>query len=365
MASLSAFCTAGCGGTQASTTVTTTSTGESGATGASGASGGTTTTPSPTPSPGPTPTPTPGPTPSPPPSAGDWTWTVEPSGRSEPIAAIWGSGPGDVWAVGGHGIVHSQGDGAWRIAHEDANESYDAVIGAGGWIFVGGSACSNGVCQGGVLLRSSDGGASWSDQSFTYAVSGLSAGASTIYADASDVYASSDDFATSMTVPLGWPVSIGVYADGTTLFAYGGLRNAELRRSSDGGQTWTSVFSGAYGSQSSTTNGLARGGATLFALANGCSVPSCTGALLRSADDGASWQEASRPQSNVAGVWAASDAEVFVGGSALMRSVDGGTTFAAVTLPDETPILALWGASANELYAVGQDGAILHGKRQR
>ncbi len=279
------------------------------------------------------------------------------------MAAVWGSGPSDVWAVGGHGIVHSRGDGAWTTAHANDNESYATVIGAGGWIFVGGSACMSGVCQGGVLLRSSDGGATWTDQSLPSAVSGLSAGAASLYAVASDVYASSDDFATSTTVPLGWPASLGLYADGATLYAYGGLRDAELRRSSDGGQTWASVFSAAYGSQSSATSGVARGSAVMFALANGCSVPSCTGALLRSADDGASWQEASRPQDYVAGVWAASDDEVFVGGSALLRSTDGGATFAAVTLPDETSILGLWGASANELYAVGQDGAILHGKR--
>jgi hypothetical protein len=354
--SLSVFCTGACGGAQASTTVTTASTGASGA---AGASGGTTTPPTPSPTPMPTPAPTPGPAP----STGDWAWTVESSGGSEPMSAIWGSGPGDVWAVGGHGIVHSRGDGAWTTTHADANESYATIIGAGGWIFVGGSACNSGVCQGGVLLRSSDGGATWSDQSLAYAVSGLSAGASTIYADASDVYASSDDFATSKIVPLDWASSAGVYADGATLYAYGGLRNAELRRSSDDGQTWTSVFAAAYGSQSSSTSAVARGTSAMFALANGCSVPSCTGALLRSADDGASWQEASRPQDYVAGVWAASDDEVFVGGSALMRSVDGGATFTTVTLPDETSILGLWGASANELYAAGQDGAILHGKR--
>ena len=170
-----------------------------------------------------------------------------------------------------------------------------------------------GRCAPALLRRRRD----LDDSRFDDAVSGFAAGTTALYADASDVYASSDEFATSTTVPLGWPASVGLYADGATLFAYGGLRDAELRRSSDGGQTWASVFSAAYGSQSSATSGVARGSAALFALANGCSVPSCTGALIRSDDDGATWAEASRPQANVAGVWAASDSEVFVGGTAL------------------------------------------------
>ena len=277
--------------------------------------------------------------------------------------AIWGSGPDDVWAVGGHGVVHSKGDGTWTTLHEDAGEGYHAVIGDGGWIFVGGMACDNGVCQGGVLLRSSDGGASWSDQALGSGVTGFSAAAGTVYADSSDVFASSDGFATSTTVPLDWATSSGVFADGANLYAYGGERNAELRRSGDGGQTWTSVWAGAYGSQTSSTTGVARGGATLFALANGCSVPSCVGALLRSSDGGATWSEGSRPQDFVAGVWAASDSDVWVGGTTLMRSSDGGATFTKVTLPVDTTILALWGPNANELYAVGQNGAILHGRR--
>jgi hypothetical protein len=289
-------------------------------------------------------------------------WTAEDSGRSEAVVAIWGSGAGDVWAVGGHGVVHSAGDGAWATVHEDANEGYQAVMGADGWMFVGGSACTNGVCQGGVILRSADGGATWADQPLGSGVTGFTATGGTVYADSSDVYASTDHFATSTTVDLAWATSAGLYGDGGALYAYGGLRNAEIRRSTDSGKTWASVFAGAYGSQSSATGGVVRGGAELFALANGCSVPSCIGALLHSSD-GVTWTEAARPQGSVSGLWAADDREVWVGGESLMRSSDGGATFTAVTLPHATQILALWGASANELYAVGIDGTIFHGKR--
>ncbi|MCU1282090.1 MAG: uncharacterized protein JWM53_5636, partial [bacterium] len=313
--------------------------------------------------PTPTPDPAPNPNPNPPPATGDFAWTVESSGRSEPLSAIWGSGARDVWAAGGHGIIHSTGDGAWTTVHEDAGEEYQALFGAGGWIFVGGFACANGICQGGVLLRSSDGGVTWTQQPLGAGVTGFTADGDTLYADSADVYGSTDHFATSSKVPLTWATSNGVFADGGALYAYGGLRGAEIRRSNDSGQNWTTVYSGFGGSKGGTMSGIARGGAALFALANGCSVPACVGALFRSGDGGATWQEASRPQDWVAGVWAASETELFVGGSALMRSSDGGASFTKVTLPADKSIAAIWGASANEVYAVAQDGTILHGKR--
>jgi photosystem II stability/assembly factor-like uncharacterized protein len=359
--SVSVFCTGACGGSS-TTNVTPSSTGAPNG-GAGAGSPAPTPTPSPSPNPNPNPSPNPGPNPNPRPAAGDFAWSLEDSGRGEPIAAVWGSGPHDVWAVGGHGIVHSSGDGKWTTVHEDAGEQYQALLGADGWIFVGGVGCTNGLCQGGVLLRSSDGGATWSRQSIGAGVSGFSAAGGTVYVDSSDVYASTDHFATSSKVPLTWATSNGVFADGSALFAYGGLRGAEIRRSTDGGQSWTSVYSGFGGSKSGTMSAIARSGTTLFALANGCSVPACVGAVFRSNDAGATWREASRPQDSVAGVWSGKDAEVFVGGSALMRSTDGGATFSKVTLPVEKRIAAIWGASADDVYAVGQDGTIAHGKR--
>ena len=141
------------------------------------------------------------------------------------------------------------------------------------------------------------------------------------------------------------------------------MRGAEILRSGDGGQSWATVYSGFSGSQSGYVAALVRGGASLFAIADGCSVPACVGALFRSADGGASFSEASRPEDHVAAAWAASDSEIFVGGTALMRSTDGGISFTEVALPVDTSILGLWAAGANELYAVGLDGSILHGRR--
>ncbi|MGZ3440009.1 MAG: WD40/YVTN/BNR-like repeat-containing protein [Polyangia bacterium] len=319
--------------------------------------------PAPNPTPDPSSNPNPDPNPNPTPTTGDFVWTVESSGRSEPISAIWGSGAHDVWAAGGHGVVHSNGDGTWTTLHEDTADEYQALFGGDGWVYVGGLACADGLCQGGIVLRSSDGGATWTRLSLGSGVSGFTADGGTVYADSADLFGTTDHFATTSQVPLAWATSNGIFADGGALYAYGGLRGAEIRRSSDGGQSWTTVYSGFSGSRSGTINSLTRGDKALFALANGCSVPACVGALFRSLDGGESWQEASRPQDRVTGVWAPSDAEIFVGGTALMRSSNGGATFAKVTLPVDKSIAAIWGVSADDVYVAGQDGTIVHGRR--
>jgi photosystem II stability/assembly factor-like uncharacterized protein len=108
---------------------------------------------------------------------------------------------------------------------------------------------------------------------------------------------------------------------------------------------------------------MVRAGTSLLALANGCSVPACVGAIFRSTDGGNAWTMTAQPQDWVIGAWALSDSEILVGGTTLIRSRDGGLTFAKMALPVDTEILSLFGVSANEVYAVGQNGIILHGKR--
>ena len=376
VAGLSVLCTVGCGGA-APTNVTPSSTPDAPMNGPTPGGpppgggpapdpnpnptpGGPNPNPGPNPSPGPNPNPNPNPTPAP----GEMTWTVERAAGGDPIAAVWGASAGDVWAVGGKTILHSTGDGSWTTDAVNADDSYAAVFGADGWVYVGGGSCAGGVCQGGLLLRSSDGGATWSRQAIGYGVSGFSAGAGgVVYLDSADLYASHDHFATSEKLPLTWATSVGVLAHESALFVYGGLRGSAIRRSTDGGQTWTTVYQGWSGSQSGEMDGMARGDKALFAVANGCSVPACVGAVLRSDDGGSTWTLGPRIADWVRGPWAPSDSEVWIGGAKLMRSTDGGASFGAVTLPTATTVRALWGASADELYAVGDDGSILHGKR--
>jgi hypothetical protein len=42
-----------------------------------------------------------------------WSWTREPSPSLSRLAAVWASGPGDVWAT--PRVQHSHGDGQWML----------------------------------------------------------------------------------------------------------------------------------------------------------------------------------------------------------------------------------------------------------
>src|SRR5262249_49455107 len=47
-------------------------------------------------------------------TAGSPRWSVEPSGVTDDLQAVWGSSATDVWIVGANGrILHSTGDGTW------------------------------------------------------------------------------------------------------------------------------------------------------------------------------------------------------------------------------------------------------------
>ena len=78
-------------------------------------------------------------------------------------------------------------------------------------------------------------------------------------------------------------------------------------------------------------------------------------------DGGAGWHQWKDKQAdNPLRPWG--DDEVYVGGTQLLRSTDGGASFTPVTLPMTGMIRAIWAASANEVYVAG-DGGIVRGRR--
>ena len=104
-----------------------------------------------------------------------------------------------MWAVGTHSILRSSGDGQWTTVRSGDADQYATVFGADGVILVAGLACDSGLCDGGVLLRSTDDGATWTRTALTGAAYNFARGIDgTLYlAVDGGVLASSDDFATS------------------------------------------------------------------------------------------------------------------------------------------------------------------------
>jgi hypothetical protein len=320
---------------------------------------------SPTPiPPGETPTTPPPPTTPPDPAAPAGTWTVEASGTTDPIVAVWGSGAEDVWAVGTHVILHSTGDGTWTPMGTTENDQYTAVFGCDGSVYVAGMQCDGGICDEGVLLRSRDGGAHWTRQVVAAPAWGFARGVDgTLYlALDGAVLASTDGFETSVSRPIETlPATHGVFAGaGTGVYAFGGLRTFEIRRSDDGGAAWTIAYSGTGGTRSGSVNAMWGTGHTIFAVATAATVPRTFGALLRSDDGGASFATATLPDVDaVTSVWGADADDIYIAGSQLLHASDG-RTFAPVALPAAASWTGVWGSSAGNVYVVGFGGTIVH-----
>lgn len=292
-------------------------------------------------------------------------WNSEVSGTTDALAAIWGDGHGATWVVGTHSILRSGGDGSWTIVRSGDSDQYTTVIGADGQLLVAGLRCDSGLCDGGVLLRSADDGATWTRTELTAAAYNFARGADgTLYlAVDGGVLASTDDFATSTLLAVSsLPAMHGVFvgADGA-LLALGGVRSFEIRRSSDSGSSWTTSFSAAGGSQSGYVDAAWGAGDTnVYAVANASDVPRTFGRLLRSSDGGQTFAPATLPDLDDANaIWGSSATDIYVAGSQLLHTSDG-NTFAPVTLPATVDWHAIWGSDARNVYLVGEAGTILH-----
>lgn len=182
-----------------------------------------------------------------------------------------------------------------------------------------------------ILLRSTDGGASWTE---------------TVRAGAGDV------------------VFQDVASSGSTFIAAG----SGIIRSTDGGATWTEVVPAT---DPRRFRAVWMSGSTVLAAGSSNGV----GVLARSDDGGATWSAVpsiGSAERYFGGVWAAGSTIVVVGeqpgadeewGDAVaLRSTDGGATWTAATFPGGVgrPLRSVWGSDAASVYAVGHDGVIFH-----
>jgi photosystem II stability/assembly factor-like uncharacterized protein len=160
--------------------------------------------------------------------------------------------------------------------------------------------------------------------------------------------------------PQGWTMTTEltgvdlktVWGDGSDVFVAGS--GAKVAHSGDGGMTWASVDTSAVAIASAPVyrhiSGTRAGDVWIAGSAGDDSV------LLHSADYGASWQR--RDIGNVTGlsaVWAVDETHILIGTSHgdVLRSQDGGATFAVVSHQTGATIDALWGATTGYVYAVG------------
>ena len=278
-------------------------------------------------------------------AVGGWRWlTPLPTGNA--LSAVFATDASNVCAVGGGGtIVRSTDGGAtWTLAASGTDEGLAAVWGLGRDLLA--------VGDGGTIVRSSDLGATWAKvagggDGYLIDVSGGPHEA-LIVADDGGVLRSVDGGASWTRRPSGAAGLMAVCDLGTgEAFAAGD--SSAILRSADGGLSWAPVHGGGTDEYSAITSD---GHTVLVTGEKG---------LVRSTDHGRTW------------VGGAATLELrslrFVGGdllaiantsigasSELLRSTDGGATFGAT--PWAGPESGLASGPGGAVYAVGMAGQI-------
>jgi photosystem II stability/assembly factor-like uncharacterized protein len=253
---------------------------------------------------------------------------------AEILEAIWGASPRELYAVGWGGAVLRTRDAGetWRALRSHAGDQLEAIWGSGpGDIYAVGNNTSERV---GVILRSGDGGETWAEKrSPHYKFYGV------------------------------WGSGPGdVYIAATEGFA-NGVRGVVLR-SQDGGKIWLRqalaekghILNAVWGSG---PNDVYAAG---WADSGGSGGELGSGVIYHSSDGGEAWRSRLLEGSGcLFAVWGSGPGDVYVAGQrgGIYHSADGGETWRRQESPTQRWLNGVGGV-AGDIYAVGESGALMH-----
>lgn len=282
-------------------------------------------------------------------------WTRVPSGVDFTLTSVWGSGPGDVWAVGEHGSMLHWNGTAWAavqpLAGEDfSNDSFEAVSGSGAndvWVVT--------LNRGALHFNGTQWAWAGRDQ-LPYAVSINATVTGEVWA--LTMYGVWRWDGASYWSPITWPSN------------FAPTRSGLLVRSAT--DVWVIGAQPALlhwdGSSMSVVAPAATPGVRIKAIGGGRTGPVwAAGARgLALSWDGTSWSgDGTRPASQLNGVWGTTVGDAGVvwavgseGSVGLVQQWDG-ASWSRSTLT-RAPLRALWGSSASDVWAVGDDATVLH-----
>ena len=272
------------------------------------------------------------------------------------LSAIWGSGPGDIYAVGGNGtIVHYDGS-AWSIMNSGTTHWLLGIWGSGpSDIYAVGS--------GGTILHYN--GLAWSamDSGTAYELRGVWGSGS------SDVYAAGQGLGRFATIlhydGTTWssmnidapeqsagttPQLAGIWGSGPgDVYAVGRERTILQYN----GTTWLHVFheagvdlAGIWGS----------GPGDIYAV--GVATGGSSSAILHY--NGTAWSTIWTSNSMLAGIWGSGPSDIYaVGYGGTILHYDG-TTWSSMTSGTTNGLQGIWGSGPRDVRVVGGSGTILH-----
>lgn len=297
-------------------------------------------------------------------------WCEEPSGTTENLYGIWGTGPLNIVAVGDKGTILKWDGQAWGKETSGVSTALRAVTiprGDTTFVIVGD--------KGTILKRDT---AMWtkltdpSSGANLNAVSGDTKDDIFIVGDNGSVLKGSIGGGFSLKGQGGGgnpPSSIkGKRLSGISAapsgdnFALVGDGGYNLRRYS----VVIDYFSDGAGGTAQNLNGVYHGSKTIFAVGANATIVRRGPANFFGDWPDWSLDTVSTPiTGSLRGVWGISDTQVYAVGDSLLVVQWDGLVWTKVPLPNLTTglnrsLYAIWGTSGNNLYAVGDGGTILH-----
>lgn len=293
-------------------------------------------------------------------------WCEEPSGVTDNLYGVWGSGPLNVYAVGAAGAIVKWDGQTWtkQAAPSPATTLRGITFprDGGGYVIVG---------DGGTILNAAGKVTSPSGATNLNGVAADNASDVFIVGDngtllkgsatgSFSVKTANGNYGNPPSSQAGVKLSaIAVAASGDN-FAYAGNQGYNLRRHRD--FFGTDVFDNGAAGTTQNLSGIFFASSYIFAVGP-------QGTLVSRGPKGNSfpnWTVQNVPNApSLQGVWGAADNKVYAVGEMLTILYWDGAVWSKVPLPNVTANLtrklnAVWGTGATNVYAVGDNGTILH-----
>jgi photosystem II stability/assembly factor-like uncharacterized protein len=311
------------------------------------------------------------------------TWTAMQSpAASRRLNGVWGAGPTQVYAVGDEGVLLRYGGNVWSaLRTPDPDATLRGIHGAGSRVMAVGTR-RNGSRYDAWLVSSADGGATWSEQSVAGTtnrqLNGVWISGSTIVAVGLEVNAATGryDGLVLRSADGGgtWTTTVhpgaeyrnlrGVWVEGSTVVVVGQeqdeaglLTRSVILRSTDGGATWSETLS--TGPDSRYLSAVWGRDGVVYAVGPHAADADAKGRglILRSTDGGATWAETLHPSSvdnRLLGVsGSAAGDSVFAVGRPGLIIVRDGSTWRNAAYNGLGDLRGAW-ASPTAVFAVGR-----------